>query len=317
MVSSLDGPDGIEIRELPDPEPRKGQVVVEVQAAGVNFPDILMTRGMYQHRPPVPFAPGAELAGVVSSVGEGVKRTRIGDRVMALVPHGAFVSHIALREGQLVQVPRSMDLETAAAFAFTYATSWHALVDRAKLQARERLLVLGAAGGVGLAAVEIGTALGAEVVAAASTDAKLALCKEHGATHGIRYDQTDLKAAAKQLGGMDVVYDPVGGDFSEPAMRALRPFGRHLVIGFAAGSIPAVRWNLMLLKQCSVMGVAWGSWALSHPAEHATNMEQLFGLHRDGKLNPHVSKRYGLDEVSQALRDMDARRVLGKVVITP
>jgi len=317
MVTELSGPDAIEVREMDDPEPRKGQVVVEVAAAGVNFPDLLLTRGMYQLKPSPPFAPGGEIAGTVTAVGEGVEGFAVGDQVMAMLPFGGFATHVAAGARQLVKVPGSMDLETAAAFAFTYATSFHGLVDRGALAAGERLLVLGAAGGVGLAAVEIGVALGAEVVAAASTDEKLALCEEHGATHGIRYDREDLKKAAKALGGVDVVYDPVGGDFAEPALRALRPGGRHLVIGFAAGSIPAVRWNLALLKECAIVGVAWGAWAMRHPDRHAANLEKLFALHAEGKLRPHISKRYPLGEVPQALKDMDERRVKGKVVIVP
>jgi len=317
MVTELSGPDAIEVRELEDPEPKKGQVIVKVAAAGVNFPDLLLTRGMYQLKPPPPFAPGGEIAGTITAVGEGVEGFAEGDSVMAILPFGGFATHLAVSARQLVRVPESMELETAAAFAFTYATSWHGLVDRGALASGERLLVLGAAGGVGLAAVEIGVALGAEVVAAASTDEKLELCKAHGATHGIRYDQGDLKKAAKALGGVDVVYDPVGGDFAEPALRALRPGGRHLVIGFAAGSIPAVRWNLALLKECSIVGVAWGAWVMRNPALHSANLQKLFALHAEGKLRPHISKRYSLEEVPQALRDMDERRVKGKVVVVP
>ncbi len=317
MITALEGPDAIEVRELEDPTPKKGQVRIRVESAGVNFPDLLMSRGLYQMRPPVPFAPGGEAAGVVDAVGEGVEGLAVGDRVLALTFFGAFATHIVVGEKQAVKVPESMDLETAGAFAFTYATSYHALVDRAALREGERLLVLGAAGGVGLAAVEIGAALGAEVVAAASTPEKLALSAEHGAAHGIRYTDEDLKKSAKALGGVDVVYDPVGGDFSEPALRALRPGGRLLVIGFAAGEIPAIRLNLVLLKQASIVGVAWGSWAMANPAKHAANLEALFALHAEGKLRPHVSKRYTLEEVPAALRDLDARKVLGKVVVRP
>ena len=317
MITALEGPDAIEVRELEDPTPKKGQVRIRVESAGVNFPDLLMSRGLYQMRPPVPFAPGGEAAGVVDAVGEGVEGLAVGDRVLALTFFGAFATHIVVGEKQAVKVPESMDLETAGAFAFTYATSYHALVDRAALREGERLLVLGAAGGVGLAAVEIGAALGAEVVAAASTPEKLALSAEHGAAHGIRYTDEDLKKSAKALGGVDVVYDPVGGDFSEPALRALRPGGRLLVIGFAAGEIPAIRLNLVLLKQASIVGVAWGSWAMANPAKHAANLEALFALHAEGKLRPHVSKRYTLEEVPAALRDLDAQKVLGKVVVRP
>ena len=317
LVTELSGPDAIEVRELPDLQPKKGQAIVDVAACGVNFPDLLLSRGLYQMRPPLPFPPGGEIAGTVSAVGEGVKSVAVGDRVMALNWYGGFASQVAIAEQQAVQVPESMDLETASAFAFTYATSYHALVDRGRIQAGERLLVLGAAGGVGLAAVEIGAALGAHVIAAASTEEKLDLCVEHGAKGRINYAKEDLKKAAKQGGGLDLVYDPVGGDYSEKALRALRAGGRHLVIGFAAGEIPAIKLNLTLLKQCSIVGVAWGAWALVDQAGHAAHMQTLFRMHAEKKLRPHVSKRYSLDEAAEALRDMDARKVKGKVVIVP
>lgn len=317
LVTELNGPDAIEVRELDDLKPKKGQVIIDVKACGVNFPDLLLSRGMYQMRPPLPFSPGGEVAGTVAAVGEGVSSVAVGDRVMALNWYGGFASQVAVAERQAVPVPESMDLETAAAFAFTYATSFHALVDRGRIAAGERLLVLGAAGGVGLAAVEIGAALGAHVIAAASTEEKLDLCVEHGAKGRINYSTEDLKKAAKQGGGLDLVYDPVGGDYSEKALRALRPGGRHLVIGFAAGEIPAIRLNLTLLKQCSVVGVAWGAWALANPEGHTAHMKTLFGLHAEGKLRPHVSKRYSLEEAPQALRDMDERKVKGKVLVVP
>lgn len=317
LIKELSGPDAIAVTEVDDPVAGKGQVVIDVAAAGVNFPDLLMTRGLYQFKPPMPFSAGGEVAGTVAAVGEGVDGFEVGERVMALSYYGGFASKLAIGARQLLRVPEGMELDVAASFAFTYATSYHALVDRAQLQAGERLLVLGAAGGVGLAAVEIGAALGAEVIAAASTDEKLALCEAHGATGRINYSTGDLKAAAKASGGIDVVYDPVGGGYSEPALRALRPGGRHLVIGFAAGEIPAIRLNLVLLKQCSIVGVAWGAWALAAPDRHAANMVALLDLWRAGKLAPHVSRRYSLDEAGQALRDMDERKVLGKVVVAP
>jgi NADPH2:quinone reductase len=317
LINELTGPEAVVVTEVEDPVPGKGQVVIDVAAAGVNFPDLLMSRGLYQFKPAVPFAAGGEVAGTIAAIGEGVEGFEVGERVMALCYYGGFASKLAVAARQLQRVPEGMELDVAASFAFTYATSYHALVDRGRLRAGERLLVLGAAGGVGLAAVEIGAALGAEVIAAASTDEKLALCEAHGAAGRINYATEDLKAAAKATGGVDVVYDPVGGAYSEPALRALRPFGRHLVIGFAAGDIPAIRLNLVLLKQCSIVGVAWGSWALTNPGGHADNMAALFELWRAGKLAPHVSKRYSLDETARALRDMDERKVLGKVVVAP
>lgn len=316
-ITALEGPDAIEVHELPDPEPRKGQLVVEVKSAGVNFPDLLMSRGLYQIRPPLPFAAGGEIAGVVSAIGEGVSGFSIGDRVLALTFFGGFATHIVIPASQATKLPDSMEMELAGAFAFTYATSYHALVDRGQLKAGERLLVLGAAGGVGLAAVEIGVALGAEVIAAASSPEKLALCEAHGASRGIDYAKDDLRAALKTLGGVDVVYDPVGGAYSEPALRALRPGGRLLVVGFAAGPIPSIPLNLVLLKQCQIVGVAWGSWAVANPAAHRANLDALFALHAEGKLRPHVSQRFTLDEVPEALRAIDERRVLGKAVVIP
>ena len=317
LVHALEGPEALRLATIDDPRPKKGQLVLDVRAAGVNFPDLLMSRGLYQLKPVLPFSPGGEVCGVVTELGEGVSGFAVGDRVMALTFYGGFVSRIAVHENQCVKVPDAMDDATAAAFAFTYATSYHAIVDRARPQPGERLLVLGAAGGVGLAAVEIGAALGLEVVAAASTDEKLELCEAHGASARIRYTDEDLKKAAKALGGIDIVYDPVGGPYSEPALRALKPGGRHLVIGFAAGEIPSIRLNLCLLKQCEVIGVAWGSWAMANPAQHAANMDALLALYAEGKLRPHVSKSYPFAEAAAALTAMDRREVHGKIVLTP
>lgn len=317
-ITSLTGPDGIEVVELPDPAPTKGQVVIAVEAAGVNFPDLLMSRGQYQIAPKIPFAPGGEVAGTVAAVGEGVSLP-VGERVMALTGWNGFATHVTIGADRCIPIPEDMSSETASAFAFTYATTYHALVDRGGLQAGETLLVLGAAGGVGSAAVELGAALGAKVIAAASTDEKLELCRSLGADQTINYADEDLKKRAKALGGggVDVVYDPVGGALAEQALRALKPGGRHLVIGFAAGDIPQVRWNLMLLKQCSVVGVAWGAWALMHPQLNAANMKALFELHAAGKVAPKITARYALEEVPDALRALDERRVLGKAIVVP
>ncbi len=318
QIQKLEGPDSIEVVELETPVPGRGQVVVAVESAGVNFPDLLMSRGLYQMKPPVPFAPGGEVAGTLSAVGEGVPLA-VGDRVMALTGFGGFASHVLLGADRCVPIPESMSTELAGAFAFTYATSYHALKDRAQLAPGEKLLVLGAAGGVGSSAVEIGRAMGAEVIAAASTEDKLDFCEKLGAQHRINYATEDLKARAKAIGGgsVDVVYDPVGGAFSEQALRALGYGGRHLVIGFAAGEIPRVPWNLPLLKQCCIIGVAWGAWAMQHPADHAKNMEELLAWHAEGKLAPIVTKTYSLEEVPQALHDLDTRKVRGKVVVVP
>jgi NADPH2:quinone reductase len=277
-----------------------------------------MSRGLYQMKPPLPFAPGGEIAGTVVGVGEGVSLAA-GERVMALTGFGGFATHVVLGAERCVRIPETMSTALAGAFAFTYATSYHALVDRARLAPGEKLLVLGAAGGVGSSAVEIGRALGATVIAAASTEEKLDFCERLGAHHRINYATEDLKTRAKALGGgsVDVVYDPVGGRYSEEALRALGYGGRHLVIGFAAGEIPRVPWNLALLKQCSIVGVAWGAWAMAHPEGHAANMQKLLAMHAEGKLAPEITHTYALDEVAQALRDLDARKVRGKVIVAP
>ncbi|EDM80062.1 oxidoreductase, zinc-binding dehydrogenase family protein [Plesiocystis pacifica SIR-1] len=317
-VTALEGPDALEVVELPDPEPSRGQVVVAVESAGVNFPDLLLTRGLYQLRPNLPFAPGGEVAGEVVAVGEGAG-FEVGERVMALTGWNGFATHVVLGAERCVRVPETMPTDLAGAFAFTYGTTYHGLVDRGGLAKGERLLVLGAAGGVGSAAVELGVALGARVIAAASSPEKLAFCAELGAEAGIDYAQEDLKKRAKALGGgaVDVVYDPVGGERSEQALRALGPGGRHLVIGFASGTIPRVAWNLALLKQCAIVGVSWGAWALMNPKANAENMRALFELHAAGKLRPQITARYGLEQVGEALRAMEARAVKGKVIIEP
>jgi len=317
-ITALDGPDAITVAERPDPSPGKGQVVVAVEAAGLNFPDLLMSRGLYQLRPALPFAPGGEIAGTVVAAGPDTKLAE-GDRVMALTGFGGFTTHALVGHERCVRIPDAMPTDVAGVLAFTYGTSYHALVDRGALAEGETVLVLGAAGGVGSAAIELAVALGAEVIAAASSPEKLAFCAELGAAHGIDTSAEDLKRRAKALGGgsIDVVYDPVGGDRAELALRALGPGGRHLVIGFASGTIPRVPWNLALLKQCSIVGVAWGAWAMANPRRHVANMEALFELHARGAIRPRITARYPLGGVSEALRAMEAREVKGKVVIEP
>ncbi|MEZ5739895.1 MAG: NADPH:quinone oxidoreductase family protein [Burkholderiaceae bacterium] len=312
-------PDTLVYEEVADPVPGKDEVIIDMKAAGVNFPDVLIIQNKYQAKPDLPFSPGAELAGVISAVGEGVTRWKVGDRVIGSSGHGAFAEKVRVAAKKVIAIPEDVGFDTAAAFTLTYGTSYHALADRAALQPGETLLVLGAAGGVGLAAIEIGKALGATVIAAASTDAKLAVCKEHGADKLINYSQGDLRAAIKDAcdgEGPDVIYDPVGGDMAEPAFRTIRWRGRYLVIGFAQGGIPRLPFNLPLLKGASIVGVFWGNYPNLEPEHFHRDLQTLFKMIAEGRLRPHVSARYPLAEGAQALNDMMNRKVTGKVVIT-
>jgi NADPH2:quinone reductase len=313
-------PDSLVLEELPDPRPGPGQAVVDVMAAGVNFPDVLTVQGKYQVRPELPFTPGNEFAGVVRAVGAGVTSVKVGDRVIGFTRTGAFAQQALAPVESLMPMPATMDFETAAAITLTYGTSHHAVVDRGALQPGETMLVLGAAGGVGLAAIEIGKALGARVIAAASSDEKLAVCRAHGADELINYTTADLREAIRAATGgkgPDVIYDPVGGPYSEPALRSIAWRGRHLVVGFAAGEIPKLPWNLMLLKGASVVGVFWGDFVRKEPQANLAAMRQMLDWMAQGKLRPLVSKRYALADTAQALDDMAARKVTGKVVIVP
>jgi NADPH2:quinone reductase len=313
-------PDSLVVEDLPDLQPGAGEVVVEVKAAGVNFPDVLTIQGKYQVRPELPFTPGNEFAGVVRAVGAGVAGFAAGQQVIGFTRTGAFAQQALAPAEALMPMPAGMDFDIAAAITLTYGTSHHAIVDRGALKAGETLLVLGAAGGVGLAAIEIGKALGARVIAAASSEDKLAVCREHGADAAINYSNEDLREAIKAVTdgrGPDVIYDPVGGAYSEPAFRSIAWRGRHLVIGFAAGDIPKLPWNLMLLKGASVVGVFWGEFVRREPKANLAAMRQMLGWMAEGKLRPLVSKRYPLAETAQALNDMAARKVMGKVVIVP
>jgi len=297
-----------------------GQVVVDVKACGVNFPDLLIVQGKYQFKPPFPFSPGGEVAGVVSSIGKGVQGVEVGSRVVGIGVAGGFADQMLLPAAALVPMPDGMDFQTASAFTLTYATSLYALQDRAQLKAGETVLVLGAAGGVGLASIDVAKALGARVIAAASTEAKLEQCRLAGADETILYSEEDLKKRAKALtggGGVDVVVDPVGGDFAEQALRAIGWEGRFLVIGFASGEIPRIPLNLMLLKGCQVIGVFWGSMIAREPKRSAEHHRQLREWFADGTCTPFVSKTYPLSEAAQALEDLEARRVIGKVVLLP
>ena len=308
------------VDEVPAPTAGPGQVVLAVRACGVNFPDTLIVAGKYQFKPEPPFSPGGEIAGVIEQVGEGVTHIKVGDRVAAMTIYGGYAEKIAVGAAQVIPLPDGLDFPEAACSLVTYGTTWHALADRAQLRAGEWLLVLGAAGGVGLAAVEMGKQLGARVIAAASSAAKLELCRQYGADAGIDYSREDLKQRTKEItggGGADVVYDPVGGPYTEPALRAAAWTGRHLVIGFAAGEIPKIPANLFLLKGAAMMGVFFGQFMMREPAQARAQLVDLLGQIRDGKLRPHISARYPLAEAARALDDIVARRAQGKIVLLP
>lgn len=310
--------DALTIEDVPNPEAGPGMVVLDVAAAGVNFPDALIVQGLYQFKPPFPFSPGGEVAGTVASVGEGVTNVVVGDRVIAAPGWGGFAEQLLVPDAsQCVPIPDDMDMTTAAAFVMTYGTSYHALVDRADPKPGEKLLVLGAAGGVGLAAVEIGKTLGLEVTAAASTDEKLAVCREHGADHTINYTSDDLKEAAKKIsgGGFDIVYDPVGGAYTEQALRATGWKGRLLVVGFAAGQIPSIPLNLTLLKGCDIRGVFWGSFVARNPEANTSNLKTLMRMFAEGTIKPHISALYDLEHAAEAIQYLADRKATGKVVV--
>lgn len=312
-------PDSLVLEDVPSPAPGPGEVVVSVKAAGVNFPDVLVIQNRYQFKPPLPFSPGSELAGLVKEVGGGVTDIKRGDAVIAITPYGAFAEEVKAEATRVMPIPAGMDYQHAAAFLFTYATSDHALRNRAQLEADETLLVLGAAGGVGIAAIEIGNALGARVIACASSEDKLAVCREHGANSTINYTTEDLRERIKQLTegkGVDVVFDPVGGPYTEQALRSTAWRGRLLVIGFAAGDIPKIALNLPLLKGCSIVGVFLGEFMRREPARFADSVHRLGEWYRLGKLKPHVSATFPLERAADALKLMAARKVKGKIVLT-
>ena len=319
LCNAYGPPESLVVEDVASPTPGPGEAVITVKAASVNFPDVLIIENKYQVKPPLPFSPGSELAGVVKAVGDGVTAFEPGDRVMAITGYGAFAEEVTTEARRLFPIPPAMDFATAAAFGLTYGTSEHALVDRAALASGETLLVLGAAGGVGLAAIEIGTILGARVIACASTEDKLAVCREHGADQTINYTTDDLRVRIKALtngAGPDVVYDPVGGAYTEPALRSIAWRGRLLVVGFAAGEIPKIPLNLTLLKGCSIVGVFWGDWARREPQHFAEAMQRLGRWHAEGKLKPHISATFPLERAAEALKLMAARQVTGKVVLT-
>ena len=307
------------LEDIASPEPKKNEVLLQVHAAGVNFPDTLIIEGKYQFKPPFPFSPGGEAAGVVGAVGEKVSHVKPGDRVMALTGWGSFAEEVAVPGYNVMPIPEGMDFASAAAFGMTYGTSMHALKQRANLQPGETLLVLGASGGVGLAAVEIGKAMGAKVIAAASSEAKLEVARAAGADVLINYSEGSLKDKLKEITGgqgVDVIYDPVGGDLFEEAFRSIAWNGRMLVVGFASGTIPALPANLTLLKGASLVGVFWGSFAQRQPQDNAANFQQLFAWFAEGKIKPLVSQTYPLAKAADAINHLGQRKAVGKVVVT-
>ena len=313
-------PDTLELADLPSPQPGPGQVLIQVKAAGVNFPDTLIIQNKYQFKPALPFSPGGELAGTITAVGTDVKGYEVGHNVIAFTGWGAFAEEVVADAIKLMPMPAGMPFDIAASFVMTYGTSYHALKDRAALKAGETLLVLGAAGGVGLAAVELGKALGARVIAAASSDEKLAVCREHGADETINYTNEDLRERIKALTGgkgVDVIYDPVGGGYSEPALRSIAWRGRFLVVGFANGEIPSIALNLTLLKGCSIVGVFWGDFVKREPKSNARDLMELVGMMQAGTIKPLVSARYPLANAADALNAVMQRRVTGKIVLVP
>jgi NADPH:quinone reductase len=313
-VSSLD------FADVPDPIPAAGEAVVAIRAIGLNFFDILIVEGKYQHKPPFPFSPGAEFAGHVEAVGEGVTSVKVGDRVAGWLGHGAAREKVAIEADDLVKLPDGMDFDRAAGLLVTYGTSYFALKDRAQLRQGETLAVLGAAGGVGLAAVELGRLMDARVIACASSDEKLAFAREHGAELTLNYANENLKDGLRRLTddhGVDAIYDPVGGDYTEAAFRALAWGGRLLVVGFAAGTIPKIPVNLTLLKNADIRGVSWGAWTRREKEATRANVRQLMTWAADGKLSAHVHATYPLSETIAALEAIARREVMGKVVLHP
>ena len=322
----LGGPDNLKLNEVDSPSVIPGHVVIDVKSGSINFPDVLMIQGLYQFQPPLPFTPGGESAGIISEVGEDVTKFKVGDKVFAMTGTGAFAEKILAHEASCMLIPDSMDYDSAAALSMTYGTSLYALKQRANIKPGETLLVLGASGGVGIAAIELGKAMGAKVIAAASTQDKVDMCMAHGADEGFIYpsgnldrdQQKQLSNKIKELtGGMgaNVVYDPVGDSYSEPCLRATAWEGRYLVIGFAAGEIPKIPLNITLLKGCQIVGVFWGAWVGMHPDENNKNFDELFKLHAEGKINPEVSQKYALENSADAFFHLANRKAKGKVII--
>ncbi len=318
ICDSFGLPSNLKYQEVADPVPAADEVLIQIKACSVNFPDTLIIQGLYQYKPNFPFSPGSDVAGVIEAVGENVKGFKAGDEIVALIPHGGFAEKVVAKAKTCIPKPPGMDFVQAASFLMAYGTTYYALKDRARLKEGETLLVLGASGGVGLTAVELGKLMGARVIAAASTPEKLELCKQYGADETILYNDEDLKKRTKELTegkGANVIYDPVGAHYAEPALRAIAWEGRYLVIGFAAGHIPKIPLNLALLKSCQIVGVFWGAFAQKFPGKNMQYMMQLLMWFNEGKINPHIHATYPLAEAPKALEEIMARKVKGKVVI--
>ncbi len=326
LSREVGGPDSLTLEECPMPSPAKGQILVKVAAAGVNFPDTLIIRDLYQFKPPRPFSPGGEIAGHVTAIGEGVTSFKEGDRVLALTGHGGFASHIVIHENTAISIPDNMPFNDAAAFMMTYATSQYALKNRAHLKSGESLFILGASGGVGSAAIELGKAWGARIIAGVSNEEKAQFCHDLGTDETIIYptgklDRDAQKSFSSEIkkhtggNGVDIIYDSVGGDYAEPSVRAMAWEGRYLVIGFPAG-IPAIPLNLTLLKNCQIMGVFWGAFTMRDPKGHQENMIELFNLYTENKIKPRITKEFSLKDAGKALHHLESRKASGKLIIT-
>ncbi len=318
VCSKFGLPNTLKFIEIKSPSPKEGEILISVKACSVNFPDTLIIQGKYQFRPEFPFSPGSDVAGVVEKVGENVSHFKVGDEVVGFIPFGGFAEKAIVKVKDCFPKPKGMSMVNASAFLLAYGTSYHALKDRAKLKAGETILILGASGGVGLTALELSKLMGAKVIAAASSEEKLKLCKDFGADEVINYSKESLKDRVKELTnvkGVDVIYDPVGGHFSELALRAIAWKGRHLVVGFANGKIPKIPINLTLLKGASIVGVFWGAFAQKEPKKSIENIQQLLTWFVNGDVKPHINKTYSLQDAPKALEDMMNRKVKGKIVI--
>ena len=320
LCKAFGTPDSLVVEEIPSPVESESEAVIAVKAVGLNFFDTLIIEGKYQFKPAFPFSPGAEVAGILKTVLPNAQGLVPGDRVVAFTGWGGAREEVAAPIARIVKLPDQVSFEMAAALTVTYGTTLHALADRGRLRAGENLVILGAAGGTGQAAIEIGKLMGARVIACASSDEKCAFAKKHGADETINYGTNDLRAELKSLGGkhgIDVVYDPVGDKYAEPALRSMAWEGRYLVIGFAAGDIPKIPLNLVLLKSCDIVGVHWGAFVARDPEAEARNMSQIVQWCADGKLSAHVHAVYPLSQTAQALKDIAARKIMGKAILKP